>query len=458
MQENSLVTTSWAELITVDYMEEYLDISVKQALKIIQERIINQTTYFGIKTLKNPLDYWVYQEIIFETRPDFIIEIGNYRGGSTLALAHICDCLGKGRVIGIDISHENVPNIVREHARITLFEGDACELFETVSHLVNKEHSVLIIEDRSHTYDNTLRILRTYSSLVKPGCYFIVEDSICHHGLDIGPKPGPYEAINTFISENRYFAIDRSREAFLITWNPNGYLKRVDRPTGKIMRESIKEFVGICAQTLPIQGPIFEFGSLQVAGQEGYADLRTYFPGLKYFGCDMRAGVGVDKILNLHEIELPSESVDTVLSFDTLEHVEFPHKAMSEIFRILKPGGIAIISSVMNFPIHEYPQDYWRFTPEAFKSILKPFSHSFVDFAGDEDFPHTVVGIGFKSNLISLDQFLAKFKGWKERWSHSDSQKNLDNCQDGEEAWKRVVKLFLPPIFLHFYQKLINRK
>jgi hypothetical protein len=55
-----------------------------------------------------------------------------------------------------------------------------------------------------------------------------------------------------------------------------------------------------------------------------------------------------------------------------------------------------VLSSVMNFPIHDYPYDYWRFTPEAFKSILKPFSSAFVGFAGTDDFPHTVVGIGFK--------------------------------------------------------------
>jgi len=85
----------------------------------------------------------------------------------------------------------------------------------------------LVIEDSSHTYDNTLNVLNTYSELIKPGDYFIVEDGICHHGLSIGPKPGPYEAIETFVnSETSDFKIDRSKESFLITWNPKGYLKR----------------------------------------------------------------------------------------------------------------------------------------------------------------------------------------------------------------------------------------
>jgi cephalosporin hydroxylase len=85
----------------------------------------------------------------------------------------------------------------------------------------------MVIEDSSHTYDHTLNVLRTYAPLVQIGDYFIVEDGICHHGLEVGPHPGPMEAIETFIAENSHFEIDRQREAFVITWNPKGYLRRV---------------------------------------------------------------------------------------------------------------------------------------------------------------------------------------------------------------------------------------
>jgi SAM-dependent methyltransferase len=115
------------------------------------------------------------------------------------------------------------------------------------------------------------------------------------------------------------------------------------------MRELIRQFVETCAQTLPISEPICEFSSFQVLGQEDLADLRPFFPGKKYVGADMREGPGVDIILNLHHIDLPSDSIGTVLVMDTLEHVEFPRKAIKEVHRILKPHGILIISSVMNF-------------------------------------------------------------------------------------------------------------
>lgn len=207
-------------------MENCLDMRLSKVLELMQHRILQESTYFGVKTLKSPTDFWVYQEIIYEYRPDVILEIGNYGGGSALALAHILDIMGHGRIIGLDISHESIPESVKQHPRITFIEGDACESVNYVSSLIRKGEKVLIIEDSAHTYENTLNVLRTYSSMVGSGGYFIVEDSICHHGLDAGPRPGPYEAIETFMEGNSDYEIDRARESFLITWNPKGYLRR----------------------------------------------------------------------------------------------------------------------------------------------------------------------------------------------------------------------------------------
>ena len=239
------------------FMEEHLDMPLREVLSIMQDRIMDQTTYFGVRALQSPLDYWVYQEIMFETRPDVIIEIGNASGGSALALAHLCDLLGKGRLIGIDLSHRDIPEQVRRHPRISLIEGDACECFSHVARLISGNERVLVIEDSSHTYENTLSILRMYSGLVKEGDYFIVEDGICHHGLPIGPRPGPFEAVEAFVNENADFELDRDRESFLITWNPKGYLRRTGRSSGspspaggpgspparRLTRSSMREFL-----------------------------------------------------------------------------------------------------------------------------------------------------------------------------------------------------------------------
>ena len=212
--------------MTIPAMEDCLHLPLKDVLSIIQYRILNQSMYFGIRAFKSPIDFWIYQEILFESRPDFIIEIGNCWGGSTLALAHLCDCLGKGQVIALDVSHAGLSDAVRRHPRILPIEGDACQSFAKVRSLVGDGDDVLVIEDSSHTFDNTLRVLTTYSALIKADGYFIVEDGIINHGLDGGPSPGPYEAINAFIASHPDFEIDRTRESFLITWNPKGYIRR----------------------------------------------------------------------------------------------------------------------------------------------------------------------------------------------------------------------------------------
>jgi SAM-dependent methyltransferase len=210
------------------------------------------------------------------------------------------------------------------------------------------------------------------------------------------------------------------------------------------MRNYIKEFVKICAKTLPITEPVYEFGSLQVPGQEGFANLRPLFPGKEYVGCDMQEGLGVDRILNLHNIDLPGDTAGTVLLMDTLEHVEYVRKAVEEVHRILKPNGILVASSVMKFPIHDFPYDYWRFTPEAFKSLLKPFDFSFVSFAGNKKFPHTVVGVGFKASIAQdqMNDFMIKFERWKKRWRRPPGKYQ-----------KAIVKLVTHPLSLKVYKK-----
>ncbi|MHC4661178.1 MAG: methyltransferase domain-containing protein [Planctomycetota bacterium] len=206
------------------------------------------------------------------------------------------------------------------------------------------------------------------------------------------------------------------------------------------MREQIKDFVRIVAENLPIQEPIHEFGSLQVPSQGDFGDLRPIFPGKEFVGCDILEGPGVDMILDLHKIDLPSESVGTVLILDTLEHVEFPRKAIEEVHRIIRPGGIIAISSTMNMPIHDYPSDYWRFTPEAFKSLLSVFANSAVGFCGAEYMPSTVAGIGVKDSQISIENFSRELELWRLRWK--------------PRRWKTAVKQIIPPVLLKLFRKL----
>jgi 2-polyprenyl-3-methyl-5-hydroxy-6-metoxy-1,4-benzoquinol methylase len=85
-----------------------------------------------------------------------------------------------------------------------------------------------------------------------------------------------------------------------------------------------------------------------------------------------------------------------VLCLETLEHVEFVRRAIAEMHRVLMPGGFCIITTVMNGKIHNYPSDYWRFTPAGLSSLLRPFKSQHVSWVGTPKFPHSVYGIGAK--------------------------------------------------------------
>lgn len=222
------------------------------------------------------------------------------------------------------------------------------------------------------------------------------------------------------------------------------------------MRESIREFVAICAEVLPVTEPIYEFGSYQVEGQIGFADLRPLFPNMRYVGTDYRAGPGVDVVLDLHEIDLPAETVGTAIAVDTLEHVEYPHRAVEELYRVLGPRGILILSSVMNFPIHDYPYDYWRFSPEAFRSLLRLFPFSHVDFVGEEDFPQTVVGIGAKRAIRAgaFRKFKERVEAWKDAWRDDKEWPVPTSLPPRTPEWKMALKQHAPPKLLSAYRRI----
>ena len=209
---------------TVMGIENELSMPLKQYIQKLQSRILNKSTYFGVATRKMPMDMWIFQEIIFERKPDVIIEIGAFVGGSSLALAHIMELMDHGRVIAMDV---NLSPYRALHSRITYLQGDGLALFPQVKASIKPEERIMVIEDSSHHAENTYRLLNVYGQLIKVGDYFIVEDTLARHGLDDGPCPGPWEGVERFLAENKSFESDRSREDFLLTWNPRGYLRRV---------------------------------------------------------------------------------------------------------------------------------------------------------------------------------------------------------------------------------------
>ena len=185
-----------------------------------------QTWWLGHPTQKCPLDLWMYQQILVETRPDLIVECGTYLGGSTRFLATVCDELDSGRIVSIDVLDRPGRPL---HRRIGYLLGSSTDegVVEQVRRRARKAKRVMAILDSDHARDHVLRELELYGPLVTPGCYVVVEDTNVN-GHPVSPEfgPGPREAVDEFLRRNDDFEVDRERERLLMTFNPSGYLRR----------------------------------------------------------------------------------------------------------------------------------------------------------------------------------------------------------------------------------------
>jgi cephalosporin hydroxylase len=187
------------------------------------------TFWLGVQTAKCPLDLWIFQEIVTETRPDLIIETGTHLGGSALFLASICDILSNGEIVTIDI--DSMPGRP-EHPRIAYIHGSSTdpEVVAEVGHRASEAQRVMVILDSDHSEGHVFDELTQLGPLVTPGCYLIVEDTIVN-GNPVLPDfgPGPAEAVDRYLfSQPSIFVVDRDREKFHLTFNPGGYLRRTD--------------------------------------------------------------------------------------------------------------------------------------------------------------------------------------------------------------------------------------
>jgi cephalosporin hydroxylase len=188
----------------------------------------NNTFWLNIPVAKCPLDLWIYQEIISETKPDVIIETGTAYGGSALFLASICDLTGRGRIITIDIVEQ--PNRP-DHARIKYLSGSSTaeQTVNEVRNLIKHDDRVMVILDSDHCAEHVEQELAIYSRLVSAGCYLIAEDTnINGHPVMPGYGNGPMEAVERFVATEKGFVSDPQREKFFMTFNPKGYLRRSD--------------------------------------------------------------------------------------------------------------------------------------------------------------------------------------------------------------------------------------
>jgi SAM-dependent methyltransferase len=148
-------------------------------------------------------------------------------------------------------------------------------------------------------------------------------------------------------------------------------------------------------ETFPVPEPIVEIGSYQVEGQQDLCDLRGFFADKDYLGVDMREGPGVDLVASVEKLPLADHSVGCVIALSTFEHVQRFWLGFEELIRVLRPDGMLVISCPFHFHIHDYPSDYWRFTPAALELLLERFPRKLIGQQGPPRRPSNVWAIAF---------------------------------------------------------------
>jgi SAM-dependent methyltransferase len=183
------------------------------------------------------------------------------------------------------------------------------------------------------------------------------------------------------------------------------------------MNPIVRAFAQDALELLDPPDPVVEFGSRQVeAGQE--ADLRPLLEGRDYTGTDLHPGPGVDRVEDLRRLTLADDSVGTAICLETLEHCEDPLAACRELARVVRPEGVAIVSAPFLLGIHGYPQDYFRFTPSAMRSMLRDFDDTWSIGVGDPGAPLWVVALAAHGR--TLDVSLDALPRLAERQAHWD--------------------------------------
>lgn len=148
-------------------------------------------------------------------------------------------------------------------------------------------------------------------------------------------------------------------------------------------------------ETFDLPEPILEIGSYQVAGQEEMCNLRRLFPGKTYTGLDVRGGPGVDVVGDVEQLPFADGSVGTVIAMSAFEHVRHFWRGFAEVKRVLRPAGAFLVSCPFSLRIHNYPSDYWRFTPEALDVLLEDYPSRLLGWHGPAKSPENVWALAF---------------------------------------------------------------
>lgn len=229
--------------------ERFVPIEERQDTGVLSADIISSishgkymTLWRGVPILKDPLDLTIIQQLLWELKPQIVIEFGAYKGGSALWIADVLKMFGcKSRVISIDIDLSLLDAVARDSPDVEFIEGDVFQVDTCfpVDFLKDLCHPWFLLED---THVNVTGVLEYFDKFTQPGDYICVEDTnplipkaagqglVKEMGYDLfGPRK--LNELKQFLTgrPSKYLVDQRYTDMFgyNATWKMNGYLKRV---------------------------------------------------------------------------------------------------------------------------------------------------------------------------------------------------------------------------------------
>ena len=197
--------------------------------------------WLGLPIIQMPTDVVLMQEIIWENRPQVIIETGVARGGSVILYSSMLRLLGEGKVVAVDIDiRAHNRKAIEEHPmadRVVLIEGSSTDpaVLDEIRTQIGDAERVMVVLDSHHSHEHVLRELRLYSPLVTQGQFMVVADTLVedlpvqeHRPRPWGPGDNPKTALDAFLAEEPgVFDVDKfSNDKVLLSSSRGGYLRR----------------------------------------------------------------------------------------------------------------------------------------------------------------------------------------------------------------------------------------
>jgi len=213
----------------------------------IKSRYSYNFSWMGRPIIQYPQDLVATQEIIWQVKPDLIVETGVAHGGSAVFFASLLELNAHAGgpkdaevwCVEIDLRSHNREALVAHpmYPRVRVFDGSSldADIVATIARKASSCERVLVVLDSNHTHEHVLGELRLYSPLVTVGSYCVVFDTVIEdlEGVEFTDRPwgkgnNPKTAVAEFLRSNDDFVVDSSiDEKLLISVAPGGYLKRV---------------------------------------------------------------------------------------------------------------------------------------------------------------------------------------------------------------------------------------